>query len=46
MFSFMCFQAPVEKMWTSIPSQYHNHTLIGMLVFSFVLLLVAKFLSR
>lgn len=40
------YTAPVEKMWTSIPAQYHNHTLIGMLVFSFLLLLIAKFFSR
>ncbi|KAK2574448.1 hypothetical protein P5673_000617 [Acropora cervicornis] len=40
------FAGPVEKMWTSIPSQYHFHTLIGMLVFSLLLLLIAKLFSR
>lgn len=40
------YTAPVEKMWMSIPTQYHNHALIGMLVFSFVLLIVAKLFSR
>ncbi|EDO36122.1 predicted protein [Nematostella vectensis] len=40
------YTAPVEKMWHSIPAQYHYHTLIGMLVFSFLLFLVAKFSSR
>lgn len=39
-------QAPVEKMWQSIPAQHHNHTLIGMLLFSVLLLIVAKLLSR
>ena len=40
------FQAPVEKMWQSIPTQYHYHALAGMLVFSFLLLFVAKYASR
>lgn len=40
------YAAPVEKMWRSIPPQHHNHTLIGMLLFSVLLLIVAKLLSR
>lgn len=40
------YAAPVEKMWQSIPAQHHNHTLIGMLLFSVLLLIVAKLLSR
>ena len=39
-------QAPVEKMWLSIPAQYHNHALVGMLLFSFLLLIVAKLFAR
>ena len=42
----LSWQAPVEKMWLSIPAEYHNHALVGMLVFSFLLLIVAKLFSR
>ncbi|XP_068678171.1 uncharacterized protein [Montipora foliosa] len=42
----LIYTGPVEKMWSSIPAQYHYHALIGMLVFSFLLLLIAKLFSR
>ncbi|XP_031571903.1 uncharacterized protein LOC116306015 [Actinia tenebrosa] len=40
------YTAPVEEMWRSIPIEYRYHTLIGILVFSFLLLLIGKFSSK
>lgn len=40
------YTAAVEKLWASVPSAYSNHVLIAIILFSFILLVFAKFCGR
>lgn len=41
-----CWQAPVSAVWNNIPADYHLYTLGGILLLSFILLIMAKCASR
>ncbi|CAB3985855.1 EH domain-containing 1-like [Paramuricea clavata] len=40
------YTTPVEKLWSSIPARYYNHFIIAIVLFSFLLLTLAKFTGR
>ncbi|XP_046840970.1 EH domain-containing protein 1-like [Xenia sp. Carnegie-2017] len=40
------YTGPVEKVWSSVPSQYSNHFLVVMIFLSLILTIMAKFSGR
>jgi len=43
---FKLYVAPVSAVWNNIPADYHLYTLGGILLLSFILLIMAKCASR